>query len=97
MAHKAKWAALPADLKKGFLDAVTELERVSFNFDADTATENASRDKLQSQGVTYHPALPAADKAAIRRSALETWDVLAKETGADAIAYRQKVLDALPK
>ena len=57
----------------------------------------ASRDKLQSQGVTYHPALPAADKAAIRRSALETWDVLAKETGADAIAYRQKVLDALPK
>ncbi|MEY3144869.1 MAG: hypothetical protein RL342_540 [Pseudomonadota bacterium] len=97
MAHKAKWAALPADLKKGFLDAVTELERVSFNFDADTATEAASRDKLQSQGVTYHPALPAADKAAIRRSALETWDVLAKETGADAIAYRQKVLDALPK
>lgn len=97
LAHKAKWAALPADLKKGFLDAVTELERVSFNFDADTATEAASRDKLQSQGVTYHPALPAADKAAIRRSALETWDVLAKETGADAIAYRQKVLDALPK
>ena len=97
MAHKAKWAALPADLKKGFLDAVTELERVSFNFDADTATEAASRDKLQSQGVTYHPALPVADKAAIRRSALETWDVLAKETGADAIAYRQKVLDALPK
>jgi hypothetical protein len=65
--------------------------------DTDTATEAASRDKLQSQGVTYHPALPAADKAAIRRSALETWDVLAKETGADAIAYRQKVLDALPK
>ena len=97
LAHKAKWAALPADLKKGFLDAVTELERVSFNFDADTATESASRDKLQSQGVTYHPALPAADKAAIRRSALETWDVLAKETGGDAIAYRQKVLDALPK
>lgn len=97
MAHKAKWAALPADLKKGFMDAVAELEKVSFNFDGDVATEKASREKLQSQGVTFHPVLGAADKAALRKSALETWDVLAKETGGDAIAWRQRVLDALPK
>ena len=36
MAHKGKWAALAPDLKKGFNDAVAELERVSFNFSGDT-------------------------------------------------------------
>jgi TRAP-type C4-dicarboxylate transport system substrate-binding protein len=97
LAHKAKWAALPADLKKGFMEAVAELEKVSFNFDKDVATEKAAREKLQSQGMTFHPALPAADQAALRKSALETWDVLAKEAGGDAVAYRQRVLSALPK
>jgi TRAP-type C4-dicarboxylate transport system substrate-binding protein len=97
LANKAKWATLPADLKKGFLDAVADLEKVSFDFAGDEQTEKASRERLVSQGVTWHPALTAADQAAIRRSALATWDVLAKEVGGDAIAYRQRILDALPK
>jgi len=97
MAHKGKWAALPADLKKGFLEAVTELERVSFNFDGDLSAEKAARDKLASQGVTWHPPLPTADRTALRNSALTTWDVLAKEAGGDAAAYRQRILEALPK
>jgi TRAP-type C4-dicarboxylate transport system substrate-binding protein len=97
LAHKAKWAALPADLKKGFMDAVAELERVSFNFDEDVTTEKAARDRLTGQGVTFHPLLPAADRAALKRSALETWDVLAKEVGGDAVVWRQRILDALPK
>ena len=41
--------------------------------------------------------MPAADRAALRKSALETWDVLAKETGGDAVAYRQRILQALPQ
>jgi TRAP-type C4-dicarboxylate transport system substrate-binding protein len=69
MANKAKWVALPADLKKGFQEAVTELERVSFNFDGDVATEKAAREKLVSQGVTWHPALSAADRTACSISA----------------------------
>ncbi len=97
LAHKGKWAALPADLKRGFNEAVAELEKVSFNFEGDTAAERAAREKLQSQGVTFHPLMPAADRAALRKSALETWDVLAKEAGADAIAYRQRILQALPQ
>lgn len=97
LAHKAKWAALPADLKKGFLDAVAELERVSFNFDGDAAAEKASREKLQGQGVTVHPVFSSGDMAALRGSALQTWEMLAKEAGGDAVAYRQRVLDALPK
>jgi TRAP-type C4-dicarboxylate transport system substrate-binding protein len=97
MAHKGKWAALAPDLKKGFNDAVAELERVSFNFSGDTDAEKAARDKLTSQGSTFYPALPSADQAALRKSALETWDLLAKETGGDAVVFRQRVLDALPK
>jgi TRAP-type C4-dicarboxylate transport system substrate-binding protein len=97
LAHKAKWAALPADLKKGFNEAVVELEKVSFNFDGDVSGEKAARDKLISQGSTFYPPLSAADQKALRGSALETWDVLAKETGGDAVAYRQRILQALPK
>jgi TRAP-type C4-dicarboxylate transport system substrate-binding protein len=97
LAHKGKWAALPADLKRGFNEAVAELERVSFNFDGDAAAERAAREKLQSQGVTFHAVMPAADRAALRKSALETWDVLARETGGDAVAYRQRILQALPQ
>ena len=66
---------------------VAELEKVSFNFDGDAAAEKAAREKLQSQGVTIHPVMPSADRAALRKSALETWDVLAKETGGDAAAF----------
>ena len=88
---------LPADLKKGFNEAVVELEKVSFNFDGDASGEKAARDKLVSQGSTFYPALSAADQKALRGSALETWDVLAKETGGDAVAYRQRILQALPK
>jgi TRAP-type mannitol/chloroaromatic compound transport system substrate-binding protein len=97
LANKAKWAALPADLKKGFNEAVVELEKVSFNFDGDVSGEKAARDKLISQGSTFYPALSAADQKALRGSALETWDVLAKETGGDAVVYRQRILQALPK
>jgi TRAP-type transport system periplasmic protein len=97
LANKAKWGALQADLKTGFNAAVAELEKASFNFDGDATAEKAARDKLMSQGVSYLPALPAADQAAIRKSALETWEALAKETGGDAVAYRQRVLQALPK
>jgi TRAP-type C4-dicarboxylate transport system substrate-binding protein len=97
LANKAKWAALPADLKKGFNEAVVELEKLSFNFDGDAAGEKAAREKLVSQGSTFYPPLSAADQRALRASALETWDVLAKETGGDAIAYRQRILQALPK
>jgi hypothetical protein len=61
------------------------------------ATEKAAREKLVSQGVTWHAALPAADRVALRASALATWDALAKETGGEAVAYRQRILDALPK
>jgi TRAP-type C4-dicarboxylate transport system substrate-binding protein len=97
LANKAKWAALPADLKRGFNEAVVELEKLSFNFDGDAAGEKAAREKLVSQGSTFYPALSAADQRALRASALETWDVRAKETGGDAIAYRQRILQALPK
>lgn len=97
LAHQGKWAALPADLKKGFNEAVAELEKVSFNFDGDATSEKAAREKLLSQGSTFYPALSGADQQALRGSALETWDVLAKETGGDAVLYRQRILQALPQ
>lgn len=97
MVNKARWAALPADLKQAVTESVAEMERVSFDFSKDAEAEKAAREKLAGQGVTWHPDLSAADKAAIRKAALETWEALAKEAGGDAMAYRQKVLEALPK
>ena len=63
-------AALPVDLKKGFSEAVVELEKVSFNFDCDVAVEKAARDKIISQGSTFYPSLLVADQKAVGSIAL---------------------------
>ncbi len=95
MVNEAKWAALPADVKAHVKASIADLEKASFDFSKDVTDEKAAREKLAAQGVTFHPDLPAADKAAIRKAALVTWEKTAKETGESAVKYREQILKAL--
>lgn len=95
MAHQAKWKALPAEHKKAVGDAIALLETRSFDFSKDAEEEKAARDRLATQGVTWHPAFSAADQEAIRQAALKTWDKIANETGKTGPEYRQRILKAL--
>ena len=96
MVNQAKWASLGEE-ERGWLEAgLRELEQVSFDFSADAQKEEAARAALVAEdGVTYHPAFAAADVETIRAAALETWAAVAEETGGNAIAYRERILEAL--
>jgi len=93
MAHQAKWAALPEDVKGVIRAAIADLEKKSFDFSGDVKSEAEARAKLKAQGVTFHPDMNDADKRTVRAAALKTWETIAKETGNEG--NRTKVLRAL--
>jgi TRAP-type transport system periplasmic protein len=95
MANQAKWKALPDDLKGHVKAAAAELEKASFDFSKDVTDEKAAREKLGGQGVTFYPDFSQADRDAIRKAAMQTWDKIAKETGATSVAYRERIVKAL--
>jgi TRAP-type C4-dicarboxylate transport system substrate-binding protein len=97
LANRAKWAALDAELKAKIGEALSALEAASFQFDSDAEAETAARAALTADGVTWHPPLPEADKAAVRAAAVKTWATLATEAGGDAAAYRERILKLLPQ
>ncbi len=95
MANRGAWAALSAE-NRAFLTAATaETERRSFDFSGDAAAEAQARQRLEQAGVTFHGTLPQADRDQIRTAALRTWETVARETGATAIDYRNRILRAL--
>lgn len=95
MVNQAKYAALPADLKAALAEATAALKVASSDFSKDAAAEKDARGKLAAAGVTWHPDLPAADQEAIRKAAQATWKAIATESGAQAVAYRERILKAL--
>ena len=88
MAHQAKWAALPEDVKKAVKSAIVELEKKSFDFSGDVKGEAEAREKLKAQGVTFHPDMSDADKKTIRAAALKTWETIPKSRTAARTARR---------
>jgi len=95
MAHKAKYAGLPAGHKAKLKESLAALEAASFDFSKDAVEEKAAREKLAGQGVAWLPDFPEADRAAIRQAALATWEAIAKESGEAAVGYRTRILQAL--
>lgn len=95
MVNQAKHAALPADLKEALTAATAKLKQDSSDFSKDAAAEKEAREKLKAAGVTWHPDLSAGDQEAIRKAALATWKTIAGESGAAAVANRERILKAL--
>jgi TRAP-type C4-dicarboxylate transport system substrate-binding protein len=95
IANKQRWAALPADMKAVVQGAIADLEKASFDFSQDAAGFAAAQERLKGQGVTFHPPLGEADRAALRAAALKSWETIMAEAGPQAVQYRQSVLRAL--
>ena len=93
MAHQAKWAALPEDVKAVIKTALADLEKKTFDFTADAKETAEAREKLKAQGVTFHPDMSEADKKTIRAATLKTWETFSKETNSSE--NRAKILKAL--
>jgi TRAP-type C4-dicarboxylate transport system substrate-binding protein len=95
MVNPAKHAALPADLKAALAAATAKLKQASSDFSKDAEAERAARERLKAAGVTWYPDLSAPEQEAIRKAALATWKTIAGESGAAAVAYRERILKAL--
>ena len=95
LAHQARWRALSADNRALLTDAVRATETRSAQFEKDAADDEAARERLRGQGVTFHGTFTEAEQGAIRRAALGTWDTLMREAGGQGPAWRQRIQAAL--
>lgn len=95
MANRTRFRALPAELQQTVRQATAALETASSDFSRDTAEERTARERLTAAGVTWYPDFPEADRAAIRRAALQVWESVARESGGNALDYRRRILQAL--
>jgi TRAP-type C4-dicarboxylate transport system substrate-binding protein len=95
MANTSAYAALSAENKKVLADSAAALEKKSFDFSKDADEEQAARERLKGQGVTFYEPLFKADQDALRGAALKTWETIMKEAGSTGTEYRGRILQAL--
>jgi TRAP-type C4-dicarboxylate transport system substrate-binding protein len=95
LAHQARWRTLSAENRQHLTAAVQAMEGRSAQFEKDAADDEAARERLRGQGVTFHGTLTEAEQAQIRTAALATWDTLMREAGGQGPAWRQRIQAAL--
>lgn len=95
MAHQGRWRALSSENRQVLTAAVAAMEGRSARFDQDAADDEAARERLRGQGVTFHGTLSEADQAAIRSAAIATWETLMREAGGRGPAWKARIQAAL--
>jgi len=95
MAHQARFRALSAENRTHLTAAVSAMEARSARFAQDAADDEAARERLRGQGVTFHGTMTEAEQMAIRTAALATWDTLMREAGGQGPAWRARIQSAL--
>jgi TRAP-type C4-dicarboxylate transport system substrate-binding protein len=71
------------------------MEGRSARFEQDATDDEAARERLRARGVTFHGAFSDADKTALRRAAISTWETLMREAGGQGPAWKQRIWRAL--
>lgn len=92
---RKKWDSLSDAHRKALLDAGQAIWDRTNEYGDDIAKEMAAREKLKTQGVTWLEDFPAADRKAYTEAVGITWEKLAREAGGNALAYRDRVLQAM--
>lgn len=95
VANKEKYEALTDEQRAAIASAAETLETNSTDFSKDAEAEAAAREDLKAAGITWHDDFSEADKEAIRGAALETWQKITGEAGAEATAIREKIVESL--
>lgn len=95
MANQARWRALSADNRQVMSQSVAALESRSARFEQDAADDEASRERLRGQGVTFYGTFSEADQQALRRAAIATWETLMREAGGQGPAWKARIEAAL--
>lgn len=92
---RAKWNSLSPDVQKAVLDAGKVVYEESRAFETDPNGEKVADEKLTAGGVKILADFPEADRAAFTAAAATSWEKLAKDAGAEAVAGRATVLKAM--
>lgn len=87
-----RWDATAPEIKEAITKAADALWERTNQYDSDLERELAAREKL---GVAWGPDFPDSDRQLFLTAVSETWEMLAKEAGGNALDYRQRVLTAL--
>ncbi|MBU8536811.1 TRAP transporter substrate-binding protein [Falsiroseomonas tokyonensis] len=95
LANQARFRALSAENRSALQAAVGAMEQRSARFEQDAADDEAARERLRGQGVTFHPTFSEAEQQAIRTAAMSTWDTLMREAGGQGPAWRTRIQSAL--
>jgi len=95
LANQARWRALSAENRAHLTAALSANEQRSARFAQDAADDEAARERLRGQGVTFHGTLNEAEQMQIRTAALATWDTLMREAGGQGPAWRTRIQAAL--
>ena len=95
MAHQARWRSLSNDNRQMLTQAVAAMETRSARFDQDAADDEAARERLRGQGVTFHGSFSEADQTALRTAAIATWETLMREAGGQGPAWKARIERAL--
>jgi TRAP-type C4-dicarboxylate transport system substrate-binding protein len=95
MANAARWRGLPAENRQMLTQAVTAMESRSARFEQDAADDEAARERLRGQGVTFHGTFSEADQQALRTAAIATWETLMREAGGQGPAWKARIERAL--
>jgi len=95
MANPARFRALSAENRQLLTQAVAATEQRSARFEQDAADDEAARERLRGQGVTFHGTFSEADQAALRTAAIATWETLMREAGGQGPAWKARIERAL--
>lgn len=95
LANQARFRALSAENRAALQASAAAIEERSARFEQDAADDEAARERLRGQGVTFHPTLSEAEQQAIRTAAMATWETLMREAGGQGPAWRTRIQSAL--
>ncbi|KPQ05868.1 MAG: TRAP-type C4-dicarboxylate transport system, periplasmic component [Rhodobacteraceae bacterium HLUCCA12] len=95
VAHADSLEALSDEHREALDRALDVLEEDSFQFDGDAEAEEAAREELAEDGVTWYDDFSDEDQEEIREAAAETWLTLSEEGGEDAVQYRDQIIELI--
>jgi TRAP-type C4-dicarboxylate transport system substrate-binding protein len=89
------WESTDPDIRDAITLAADDLWARTNQYDSDIENEMAARESLAEQGIVWGDDFPEADRALFLEAVSDTWEMLAEESGGNALEYRQRMLTAL--
>ncbi|MDB3936024.1 TRAP transporter substrate-binding protein DctP [Granulosicoccus sp.] len=92
-----RWESTDEKVKQAITEAADDLWNRTNQYEDDFERELAAREELVAGGITWGDDFPQADRDLFVSAVTDTWEMLAKEAGGNALSYRERVLKALER